>query len=181
MFRGQALLGLVERRGLAGRVLKRLKPGDDLVLVDVRDGILQRLDPVACEHRGVLLGTGLGRRDDHPVVALQRLHRAATGAGRVDDQLPRGRDVIAPACELFGRHIRARQVELVLGAVKGAMAHQGDHQDIIGMRSAGNVDQRLLQGSRVASGPASVTTCAVAPPALVMRSRSAASAVKRCS
>ncbi len=73
VFGGQALFGFVERRGLAGRVLKGLQAGDDLILVGVGTRVLQRLDPVAREHGGILLRAGLGRGDHDPIVALQRL------------------------------------------------------------------------------------------------------------
>ena len=53
MFGRQALLRIVERRCFRGGVLKGFERADGLVLIDVGPGVLQRLDPVACENCGI--------------------------------------------------------------------------------------------------------------------------------
>src|SRR6185437_10345933 len=143
----EPLLGLVELRRLGGGVLECLQRADRIVLVGVRGGIAQRVDPVAREHGRVLLRTALGGGDDYSALVLQRGHRSAAGDGRVDDQLMAGRDLVAQLGERGRENVRAHEIELVLPSVVGAMADENEHELIVGGRMLRNRLQSLAQVS----------------------------------
>ena len=141
----QALLRRVELGGLPIGVLERLERADRFVLVHVGGRILERLDPVAGEHRRVLLGAALGRGDHRAARPLEGGNGAAAGARRVDDQLTPGGDPVAQLGELCSRDVRADEIELVFDAVERAVADERQDEVVLGLGVVRDLSQDLRQ------------------------------------
>src|SRR6185437_1922576 len=114
--------------------LKRFQRTDGFVLIYVGPGILQRLDPVACEDGGVLFRAAFCRGDDRSTLPRQSGNGPTARARGVDDELSPRDDAITQLGETRGRDVRTREIEFVVGAVVAAVANEDQHEVIVGLR-----------------------------------------------
>ncbi len=136
---GQALLRVVKLGRAARRVAKGFERADRVVLVHIGFRIVQRLHPIAREDGGILLGAAFRGGDHGAAGLLKRGHRAAAGAGGIDDQLALGGNAVAESGEIRGGNIGARKIELVFEAVEGAVADQGEHEIVVRLGLLGDL------------------------------------------
>src|SRR5580698_7462703 len=143
MLRRQALLRFIERRRLSLSVGESLHRTNGVALIQIGGGVLQRLNPVACEDRRVFLGAALGSGNYPAPRFFERRHRSATRAGGVDNQLPPRGNVIAEVGEVLRSNVRTNQVELVVASIVRSMPDQDEHKIVLGPRIMSNGGKRL--------------------------------------
>src|SRR5579883_1658237 len=136
MFSGQQLLAIEICGYFSLRIAESFEGRHRSILVCIRSGIAQSVDPIAGENRRIFLVSRLGCCDHDSPFSRQGWNRSPATACHIYDELALGGDAVQPCCELIGRNIRTWNIEFIVDPIKAAMPNQHERKGVIGTHLA---------------------------------------------